>query len=474
MDAEGITPALLFEAAAAGDPVAAAVIGELVETVAIAVTAVTALLDPARVILDGSIGRALAPYLGQIGALVGQVTYRAPEIVISTLGPNATVIGAIASALALHRDAHAPTLPDIRTAISSPLACAGGPASQQPPRPERATMFLSTLRRRNPGFLRAATALHADGSVPANSYVLDLDAVTANARVMSQAAAGLGLTVFAMTKQAGRNPHFCAGRPGRRHRGRGGRGHAVRRAVRSGRAAARAPRPPGPGAGARGRRGGCHAAGLLDGLQPGQGGAGSRRGGPAGRVQDLLLRIHAPGDTFYLGHEGGFAAADVLAAADDVDSLDGARCAGITTFPALLFSAAEGSAVGHPQPRHAACRGRRRCAAAGRQVQVNAPGTTSSADFAAAGRGRGHPGRARARPDRHHPAARRHRRPARAARRCLRHRGVAQLRRPRLLLRRRPVHRPGVPRLPGAGAGRTGRRLRRRVPRRRRDPAAVA
>ena len=45
-------------------------------------------------------------------------------------------------------------------------------------------MFLSNLRRRNPGFLRAAMALHADGSVPANSYVLDLDAVTANARVM--------------------------------------------------------------------------------------------------------------------------------------------------------------------------------------------------------------------------------------------------------------------------------------------------
>ena len=33
----------------------------------------------------------------------------------------------------------------------------------------------------------------------------------------------------------------------------------------------------------------------------------------------------------------------MLAAADDVDSLAGARCAGVTTFPALLFSAAEGS-----------------------------------------------------------------------------------------------------------------------------------
>ena len=62
-------------------------------------------------------------------------------------------------------------------------------------------MFLSTLQRRNPAFLRAAMALHADGSVPANSYVLDLDTVTENARLMSEAAAGLGLTVLAMTSR---------------------------------------------------------------------------------------------------------------------------------------------------------------------------------------------------------------------------------------------------------------------------------
>ncbi len=112
-----VTPALIFAAAAAGDQVAAAMIGELIESVAITITAVTTLVDPARVILGGSIGRALAPYVAQIETLVGQVTYRAPELVISSLGPNATVVGAIASALALHRDAHAPTLPDIRTDI---------------------------------------------------------------------------------------------------------------------------------------------------------------------------------------------------------------------------------------------------------------------------------------------------------------------------------------------------------------------
>ena len=71
-------------------------------------------------------------------------------------------------------------------------------------------MFLEVLRRRNPEFLRAAAGLHIRGVVPANSYVLDLDAITANARALSEEAARHGLMVFAMTKQAGRNPPFCA------------------------------------------------------------------------------------------------------------------------------------------------------------------------------------------------------------------------------------------------------------------------
>ena len=242
-------------------------------------------------------------------------------------------------------------------------------------------MFLSTLRRRNPEFLRAAMALHASGSVPANSYVLDLDTVTANARVMAEAATGLGLTVYAMTKQAGRNPPFC-------------------RAVKAGGidAAVAVDMPCARAVGSGGLRVGHlghlvqvaeHEADEAASLQPdywtvfseakaAQAAAAASR---AGRVQDLLLRIHAAGDTFYLGHQGGFAAEDVLAAADYADGLTGARCAGVTTFPALLFSPENGTVgathnLGTLEKAAAALR------ASGRAVQVNAPGTTSSATFA--------------------------------------------------------------------------------------------
>jgi glucokinase len=102
------TGADVFAAAAGGDPVAVTVLDETVEHVAMAIANITAVLDPQRVILDGSVGRALEPYLPRIAELVGRTAFAAPEIVVSRLGPNATVVGAIAGALALERQSNAP------------------------------------------------------------------------------------------------------------------------------------------------------------------------------------------------------------------------------------------------------------------------------------------------------------------------------------------------------------------------------
>src|SRR5262245_40098409 len=71
-------------------------------------------------------------------------------------------------------------------------------------------MFLEVLRRRNPKLIEQAIALHQAGRIPANSYVIDLDQVEANARAIRQVADRAGLKVFAMTKQMSRSPSFCA------------------------------------------------------------------------------------------------------------------------------------------------------------------------------------------------------------------------------------------------------------------------
>jgi len=234
-------------------------------------------------------------------------------------------------------------------------------------------MFLDPLLRRNRAFVDAAMSLHAEGAVPANSYVLDLDAVRHNARTLQAEADRLGLELFAMTKQVGRNPAFldalrdagvtrcvavdmeCARIVHREGLTVGHLGHLVQ--VPRGEASQAARMAPENWTvfSADKAREAAAAASAL------------------GREQDLLARIQAPGDTFYTGHEGGFAADQVRRVAAMLNGLDGARFAGITTFPALLYDPE--AQVVRPTPNLATLA--RASAALGSDVRVNAPGTTS-------------------------------------------------------------------------------------------------
>lgn len=67
-------------------------------------------------------------------------------------------------------------------------------------------MFLQRLRQRNPKLIAAAAALHQDGSIPANSWVIDLDVIAENALILAESARANGLKTYVMTKQHGRNP----------------------------------------------------------------------------------------------------------------------------------------------------------------------------------------------------------------------------------------------------------------------------
>jgi glucokinase len=98
----------VFVAAAGGDAVGERVIAELVEYLAIAIVGVTAMLDPERIILDGRVGRALKPWLSQLTEKVAGMVVARPDIVVSSLGADATVVGATARALALVYERDAP------------------------------------------------------------------------------------------------------------------------------------------------------------------------------------------------------------------------------------------------------------------------------------------------------------------------------------------------------------------------------
>jgi|HubBroStandDraft_6_1064221.scaffolds.fasta_scaffold36797_2 predicted amino acid racemase len=244
-------------------------------------------------------------------------------------------------------------------------------------------MFLDLIQRRNPRLIEAAIALHQSGELPANTYVIDLDAVEDNARVISSKADSLGLTVMAMTKQMGRNESFC------RAVMRGG----IARSVAVDLECALATKRAGMELGHIGHlvqipKWEADSAARLsptwwtvfNAEKAAEAAAASER---LGREQPFLARIRGENDQFYRGHEGGFSASDVVAMAGALDKLPGGRFAGITTFPALLFDAA--NRTFKPTPNLETLR-----QASGtlarfgyKSIEINAPGTTSSVTLVA-------------------------------------------------------------------------------------------
>ena len=244
-------------------------------------------------------------------------------------------------------------------------------------------MFLKALQARNRAFLEAVIALHQAGRVPAGAYLLDLDTITENARLMSAEAARLGLDVLAMTKQIGRNPPALdalkAGGVGRFvavdmacARPIHANGHRVAHIGHL----AQIPRHEAAEAAAM-------RADYWTVFNEEKASEAARAARAQGHEQALIARIQAPGDTFYSGHEGGFDAGDVGAVADVLDRTPGGRFAGLTTFPALLFD--EGAGEARPTPNlatlsEAASRLERQ---GRRDLVINAPGTTSARVMAA-------------------------------------------------------------------------------------------
>lgn len=240
-------------------------------------------------------------------------------------------------------------------------------------------MFLDALKRRNPRFIEAAVELHQSGRIPGPGFVLDLDAMAANAQVIVAEAKRHGLITYAMTKQFGRCPAAmdvvaeagieafvavdmaCATAIGRAGHRLGHLGHLVQ-----------------------------VPAGLTDvglALEPDHwtvfnlekaravSDAVTRAGRPAQRV---LLRVYQDGDEFYSGHEGGFALEGLEAAARQIEELPGTTVVGVTTFPALLFDPAT-EALRPTHNTETLLRAADILRAAGwDRVEINAPGTTSS------------------------------------------------------------------------------------------------
>jgi len=99
----------VIEAALAGRPHARSLIDGVLHALAVAVINTSSVTDPEIVILDGSVGRALAPFFDEVDALVRNHVLTPPRLTASAIGPNSTVRGAISAAIQHLRRLDAPS-----------------------------------------------------------------------------------------------------------------------------------------------------------------------------------------------------------------------------------------------------------------------------------------------------------------------------------------------------------------------------
>ena len=238
-------------------------------------------------------------------------------------------------------------------------------------------MFLKKVLTENEKLIDAAVTLHQEYKLPANSYVLDVDTIVENVKMMAELCHKYNMKLYPMTKQIGRNPVVLkaireAGADGcvcvdmadarRVHEAGmpiGHLGHLVQ--VPAGETKAAVAMKPEYWTVYSMEK----AQAISDAL-------------PEGQTQKVMARIYAEGDIYYTGHEGGFPAEDVVEVAKALDALPGLEFAGITTFPTQLFDQ-ESMEVKHTPNYQTLLKAKKMLEEAGyTHVEVNAPGTTSS------------------------------------------------------------------------------------------------
>ncbi|MFJ8000560.1 alanine racemase [Streptomyces sp. NPDC096310] len=239
-------------------------------------------------------------------------------------------------------------------------------------------MFLDTVLARNPALVETATALHVSGVVPPDTFVVDADAVEANAALLAAEAERLGLSLWFVVKQLGRNPALI--RAVARH---------IPRFAAIDLSEARALHASGALAGNLGhlvqiphralpellaRR--PEAVTVFD-LANAR--AVSDAAGRLGLVQDVFVRIEAAAGSGHPGQEGGVPL-DVLGGfAAEVERLASVRIAGVTAFPCVVCA----PDTGRPAPTanfERVIEARELLTARGHQgPALSAPGATSVA-----------------------------------------------------------------------------------------------
>ncbi|KEY56925.1 YhfX family PLP-dependent enzyme [Serratia sp. DD3] len=198
-------------------------------------------------------------------------------------------------------------------------------------------MFINALQKQNPRLIDAARALWAQGLISPDTYIIDVDRVMANARLLLQTAQACGIELYLMTKQIGRNPWLAKRLVALGYRG------VVAVDFREAQQLAAAGVPL------------CHVGHLVqipDNLIPQilaqrpevitlfsleKAAKISAHAQQLGMVQPVMLKVFAEGDLLYPGQEAGFALEQLPDVAAQIAAMPGLVLQGVTHFPCLLW-----------------------------------------------------------------------------------------------------------------------------------------
>ncbi|ALR78409.1 YhfX family PLP-dependent enzyme [[Enterobacter] lignolyticus] len=238
-------------------------------------------------------------------------------------------------------------------------------------------MFVEALKRQNPALISAAHRLWQQGKIAPDSWVIDVDQVLENGRLLVDVARRHGITLYLMTKQLGRNPWLAQRLLELGYQGivavdykesrvmrRAGlkvahQGHLVQIPSAQVEAAVRE---------------GTEVITLFS-LEKAH--EVSRAAVRAGVTQSVMLKVYGEQDFLYPGQESGFALSDLATAVEALQIMPGIQLVGLTHFPCLLWDDALGEIM--PTPNlHSLVSARDTLLAQGVALaQLNAPSATS-------------------------------------------------------------------------------------------------
>ncbi len=243
-------------------------------------------------------------------------------------------------------------------------------------------MFLERIRQRNLQLLRAATRLHQEGSIPANTWVIDLDVIAENAAILAQGARRSGLQTYVMTKQYARNPMVTRVAMDQ------GLGAPVAVDVQGAKMLHRYGMP----IGHVGHLNQIPRHEITDVLEMKPevftvfsveaAEAISAAAARLQRVQPIMLRVVGDGDVFFDGQEGGVPAAELEPTARRIAGLRGVRIVGTVSFPCIRYNPTRDVKVEPTPNMRTIVQAADRLRKMGFTIsQINAPGNTSSETF---------------------------------------------------------------------------------------------